>query len=216
MALKSMPNYKTPGPDHITTKRIKNRGTTVPKIIQRFFNRCLKEKKVPQDWNNTNTILIHKKGDRTDLKNYRPISLLSHLYKLFTKILTNRLKNKLEKTEGREQASFEKGYSTIDHIHTLNQILEKTKESNLLLCMAFIDDERAFDTLEKPAIIEALENQHIEKQYIDLVKHIYDNDRTSINFYSIETNIKINGGIREGDTMSSILFNSCLEDIFIR
>ena len=47
---------------------IKNGGTTVLKIIQKFFNRCLKEKKIPQNCNNANTILIHKTEDRTDLK----------------------------------------------------------------------------------------------------------------------------------------------------
>ena len=106
MSLKSMPNNKTPDPDHIITDMIKNAGTTVLKIIQKLFNSCLRKKKIPQDWNNANIILIHKKGDRTDLKNYRPISLLSYLYRLFTKILTNRLKNKLKKTGSREQADF--------------------------------------------------------------------------------------------------------------
>ena len=102
MALKSMLNNKTPGADHITTDMIKNGGTTVLKIIQKLVNRCLKEKKIPQDWNNANSILIHKTGDCTDLKTYRSMSLLSQLYKLFAKILINRLKNKLEKIEDRK------------------------------------------------------------------------------------------------------------------
>ena len=108
MALKSMPNNKTPGADHITPDMIKNGGTTVIEIIQKFFNRCLKEKKMPQDWNNANSILIHKEGDCNDLKTYRPMSPLSHLYIFFAKILINRIKNKLEKIEDREQAGLKK------------------------------------------------------------------------------------------------------------
>ena len=79
--------------------------------------------------------------------------------------------------------------------------------------MVFIDDEKAFATLEKPAIIEALENQRTEKEYIDFIKHIYDNAKTSISFHNIET---INKGIRQGDTMSPILCITCLEDMFRR
>ncbi|KAI8425286.1 hypothetical protein MSG28_007062 [Choristoneura fumiferana] len=47
-----------------------------------------------------------------------------------------------------EQPGFRKGYSTVDHIHALRQVKQKTEEYNLPLCLAFVDYEKAFDPIE--------------------------------------------------------------------
>jgi len=91
---------------------------------------CLNDTDVPKSWKNALRILIYKKGDVTDLKNYRPISL----YKLFTKILTKRINDQLDRKQDNDQAGFRSGRSTTNHIHTLNQLLEKTREFNLPQC----------------------------------------------------------------------------------
>ena len=67
---------------------------------------------IPVDWTNAESIILFKKGDITNIENYRPISLLSQMYKLFTRIIANRLTNKLDSYQSVEQAGFRKGYST--------------------------------------------------------------------------------------------------------
>ena len=57
-----------------------------------------------------------------DIKNYRPISLislLSHMYKLFTQMLQKRLEKVLDENQPGEQAGFRKGYSIVDHLQTI-------------------------------------------------------------------------------------------------
>ena len=70
------------------------------------------------------------------------------------------------------------------------------------------------------AIIEALENQQVERDYVDLMKriyiYIYDNTEASATLHHITTDIKINRGIRRSNTMSPVLFTTCLENIFRR
>ena len=70
---------------------------------------------------------IYKKGDMKDLKNYRPISLLPVLYKLFTKVLTSRNTATLDSNQPKEQAGFRSGYSTISYNHVNNEVVVTCK-----------------------------------------------------------------------------------------
>ena len=75
------------------------------------------------------------------------------MYKLFTKIITTRLEKKLDENQPREQAGFWSKYSTTDHIHAINQLKEKCREYNIPLCVAFVDYEKAFDSVQTQAIL---------------------------------------------------------------
>ena len=107
-------------------------------------------------------VIFLKKWNRKDTKNYRPICLLSNMYKLFTKIITTRLEKKLDEDQPREQTGFRSKYSTTDHIYAINQLKEKCREYNIPLCVAFVDYEKAFDSVQTHAIFTPLREQGIE------------------------------------------------------
>ncbi|KAG7307758.1 hypothetical protein JYU34_006348 [Plutella xylostella] len=124
IALEQLKNNKAPGEDGITTELLKAGGIAILEQLQRLFNSVLHNGITPEAWSESVVVLFFKKGDKTLLKNYRPISLLSHVYKLFSRVITNRLAQKLDEFQ------FRKGFSTIDHIHTVRQIIQKTEEYN--------------------------------------------------------------------------------------
>lgn len=74
-------------------------------------------------------VLLHKKGDYSKLENYRPISLLPQIYKLFTRIIATRVTAKLDFAQPLEQASFRKGFSTNDHLLVMKMLLEKSSNT---------------------------------------------------------------------------------------
>ncbi|KAE9418638.1 hypothetical protein Angca_008832, partial [Angiostrongylus cantonensis] len=102
------------------------------------------ECKVPTQWKASKTTLF-KKGDLHDIGNYRPICLLSVVYKLFTRVFLKRIDRTLDEGQPCEQAGFRKGFSTMDHIHTLTRLIEVSREYKRPLCLTFIDLEKAFD-----------------------------------------------------------------------
>ena len=213
-ALRDTKRGKASGSDNITIDQIKDAGEAALDKLAKLYTKCLENRKVPRAWKNANIILIHKKGDAKDLKNYRPISLLSVVYKLFTKIITNRIGKLLDSNQPREQAGFRSGYSTTDHMQTINQVIEKTVEFKKPLCMAFIDYEKAFDSVEISAVMRAIRKQGIDEAYVQTLEDIYNDGSATIKLHKESKKIPIKKGVRQGDTISPKLFTATLEDIF--
>ena len=151
-----MKRHKAQGMDGITSDIIKLGGPIVLTYLTNIFNNILRTKQTPDSWHEAKIVILFKKGDPKDIKNYRPISLLSHSYKMFTRPLQSRTERTLDENQPRELAGFRKGYSTTDHLQALNQTTETSNECNLPLCISFIGYEKAFDTVEHFAIFEAL------------------------------------------------------------
>ncbi|KAL0895220.1 hypothetical protein ABMA27_013658 [Loxostege sticticalis] len=164
-ALKQLQNGKAPGEDGITTELLKAGGTPMLKILKELFNSVISNGTTPKAWSESVAALFFKKGDKILLKNYRPIALLSHINKLFSRVLTNRLAARFDAFQPPEQAGFRKGFSTVDHIHTVRQIMQKSQEYNQLLCLAFVDYEKAFDSVETWAVLESLQRCQVDWRY---------------------------------------------------
>ena len=157
-------------------------------------------------------VISFKKGNRKEINNYRPICLLSNMYKLFTKIITTRLVKKLDENQPREQAGFRSKYSTTDHIHAIHQLKEKCREYNIPLCVAFVDYEKAFDSVQTQAILASLQEQGIEDVYIEILKDTQSS--VTVHLHKEIEKIRIKRGVRQGDTISPKLFTATLESIF--
>ncbi|CAH2092277.1 unnamed protein product [Euphydryas editha] len=214
-ALKQLKNNKAPGDDGITTELLKAGGKPVLVALQQLFDSVINTGSTPEAWSRSVVVLFFKKGDKTQLKNYRPIALLSHVYKLFSRVLTNRLTRRLDDFQPPEQAGFRKGYSTIDHIHTLRQVIQKTEEYNLPLCVAYVDYEKAFDSIETWAVLESLQRCQIDYRYIEALKCVYNAATMKVRIHDSSTNpIHVQRGVRQGDVISPKLFTAALEDVF--
>ncbi|MEG7522153.1 MAG: reverse transcriptase domain-containing protein, partial [Chromatiales bacterium] len=116
----------------------------------------------------------------------------------------------------REQAGFRSRYSTTDHIHVVNRLKEKCREYNIPLCLAFVDYEKSFDSVQTQAVLTSLQEQGIEDVYVELMKDIYTNSSTTVHLHIDSSKINIRRGVRQGDTISPKQFTATLESIFRR
>ena len=159
-------------------------------------------------------VIIFKKGNKKDLNNYRWLCLLSNIYKVLTKVLTKRREKTLNENQPREQAGFRSSYSMTDHIHIVNQLKEKCREYDIPLCIALVDYEKAFDSVQTQAVLTLLQEQGIEDVYIKLLKETYTNSSMTVYLHKESNKINIWRGVRQGDTKSPKLFTATLESIF--
>lgn len=210
-AIKSLKAEKCPGPDGITNESIKEGCHYLARPLACLFNSILESSTTPFQWSESYMILLYKKGDSKDIGNYRPISLLPSLYKLFSTIIEKRISKSIEVHQPIEQAGFRSGYSTIDHIHSIEQIIEKYNEYQRPLYVAFIDYQKAFDTILHSSIWTALSSQHVEQKYIEVIKYIYNNCSSRVKLESIGPPISIKRGVRQGDPLSPRIFIAVLE-----
>ena len=190
-----MKNGKEAGKDQVNIETLNAGNETIAKKLAKLYTKCIRERRIPITWKEANMVIFFKKGNRKDIKNYRPICLLSNMYKLFTKIITTRLEKKLDENQPREQAGFRSKYSTTDHIHAIKQHKEKCREYNIPLCVAFVDYEKAFDSVQTQAILTSLQEQGMEEVYIEIMKDIYTD--SSVTVYLHKESEKIKSGSRE-------------------
>ncbi|CAK1600454.1 unnamed protein product [Parnassius mnemosyne] len=215
MALQHLKNCKAPGEDGITAELLKAGGKPVLEVLQKLFNSVLHGGITPEAWSRSAVVLFFKKGDNALLKNCRPISLLSRVYVLFSRVITNRLARRLDDFQPPEQAGFRKGFSTIDHIHTLRQIVQKSEEYNLPLCLAYVDYAKAFDSVEIWAVLQSLQRCQVDCRYIEVLKCLYSRATMAIRVQNQSTKpIQLQRGVRQGDVISPKLFTAALEDVF--
>ncbi|KAK6740639.1 hypothetical protein RB195_008854 [Necator americanus] len=211
-AIMSVRNRTAAGPDRIKPEHLKNLPPVLINTLARIFTRYLSECKVPKQWKTSKTVLLYKKGDPHDIGNYRPICLLSVIYKLFTRVILNRIEKVLDEGQPCEQAGFRKGFSTIDHIHTVSRLIEVSREYKMPLCLTFIDLKKAFDSVETEAVVEALDNQGVPTQYIKVLRELYSNFTTGISPFYKNIIIDVKRGVRQGDTISPKIFTATLEN----
>ncbi|GBP75022.1 LINE-1 reverse transcriptase homolog [Eumeta japonica] len=131
-ALETQRDDKAPGPDGISNEVLKRAKHVITPILKDIFNDIIDSETIPQQWTKSNIIFLYKKGDQYDIGNYRPISLMSNIYKIFAKIILKRMERKLDEQQPIEQAGFRRDYSVLDHIHSVRQIIEKYREYQLV------------------------------------------------------------------------------------
>jgi Reverse transcriptase (RNA-dependent DNA polymerase) len=125
--------------------------------MYRIFNAAWKQGRIPEDWGKTIIcLLFERKGDKADCGNYRDISLLPHITKIYERKLERRLRSHVEEKLGEWQHGFRPNTSTSDLIFSMKMILEKTWEFNDKTYLAFLDLETAFDRVLRQILWQAM------------------------------------------------------------
>lgn len=210
--IKGLKTNKAAGPDGVVNELIRNGGDQLQKRIHNLIVKIWKEEKMPTDWKEGLLLPIHKKGDPTKCENYRGIMLLNTAYKILTAIIRKRLEKYTEEILGDYQQGFRPGRSTMDAVHTITQVIEKAYEHNIELHILFIDFKQAFDSINRCKLLEEMENMNVPPKLIRLAKMTMDGSiARALTREGTTEEINIQRGVRQGDALSTTLFNIALD-----
>ncbi|XP_055379626.1 uncharacterized protein LOC129610878 [Condylostylus longicornis] len=166
---------------------------------------------IPSEWNIGIILPIHKKGAKTDCSNYRGITLLNTAYKILAKVIAEKLTIYAEQIIPDYQCGFRPNKSTIDQIFSIRQTMEKCAEFNMDLHMLFIDFKQAFDSVKRGIIENIFDELRIPKKLTNLIMMTLHNTKAKVLVQKSCTNIfDITSGVKQGDEISTIIFNLTL------
>ena len=158
---------------------------------------------------------IFKKGDNKNPNNYRGITILSCLGKLFTRLMNNRL-SKWAESESRitnSQYGFRKGKSTTDCVFILKGLIDMILSQGNKLYAAFVDYEKAYDYLDRSAVFYKLTKNGVSSKFVNIFKSLYSKIKLNLRGYKSEEYFTSNCGLLQGESTSPLLFSFFVNDL---
>lgn len=215
-AAKSLKRNKAVGSDFIMNEYLIDSIDIIGSHLCDIFNAILNSGFFPEKWMEGVIVPLHKKGDKNDVNNYRGITLVSCLSKLFTTILNDRITTFCDKNNviSDAQFGFRKGRSTIDALYILSSIVQNYIFQKKRLYCVFIDLSKCFDTIYRNALWMKLFKSGIQGKILRIIKDMYQKVKScvrSCNTYSDYFEYAV--GLRQGEIMSPMLFSLFVEDL---
>lgn len=208
---------KACGTDKIINEFIVYTYPKLCKVYVKLFNLVLTSGKIPKDWVVGIIVPIYKnKGSIYNADNYRGITLLSCVGKLFTHVVNDRIKTLLDDNNslGEEQAGFRQGYSTVDHIFALNFIVNLYLYKGRRLFCTFVDYRKAFDSVDRIILWRKLLSHNIDGLVLRIIKNMYESAKSCVRAGNQTSSLfSSQVGIRQGENLSPLLFALFLNDL---
>ena len=162
-------------------------------------------------WRKNTINVLHKGGATHDAANYRPICILEIAYKVLARIIYSRIIKKIDEAQSVDQAGFMKFFSTDDHLLSATIFIERAWKNNRPLWICAVDFKKAFDSVIFDSIWTALRESKVEEGYIHLFENLYIDQKGTVKFGVQSDEFNIERGTKQGDPVSTALFNAVLE-----
>lgn len=205
-----------PGKDNIQAKILKNLPPDIHQIIRDRLDACIKHNTIPTVWKQGIIIPIHKNGtDDTQIKNYRPITLLSVFSKLLEQIIKNRLAKLTKKHIPHYQFGFKPKHSTIHPLFILTNNIQTTHLQNGNTATLLMDINKAFDTVWHAGLLYKLFMLGIPKYLIFTIKNLLSDRQLEIRINDTHsTPFTPKQGLPQGSPLSPLLYNIYCHDMY--
>ena len=204
----SLATGKAPGSNSIPPDLIKHCKTTLLHPLHEVLYQCWREGAVLQDMRDAKIITLYKnKGERSNCNNYRGISLLSIIGKVYAWVLLICLQRLAEHVYPESQCGFQAERSTVDMVFSLHQLQEKCREQWMPLYIAFIDLTKAFDLVSRDGLFKALRKIGCPPRLHSLIESFHSNMKGTVQFNgNLSEPFDMCSGVKQGCVLTPTLF----------
>ena len=206
-ALKGMKLNKSPGNDGLTVEFYIHFWDILRPLFIKVVNACYEDKELTRTMKRGVISLFYKKkGDKRDIKNFRPISLLNVDSKLISRTLAGRLKYVLSSIISPEQSCCIPGRDISDNILSIKDVIDISTDLDDAYLIS-IDQEKAFDRVSHSFLFKILEKLNFGNVFISWIKLLYNGLRSCVKVNGhLTPYFDIERSVRQGDPLSSMLY----------
>ena len=211
-ALKSFENNKTPGCDGLTKEFYMTFWHDLAPVLLETLNYCTQRQLMTNSQRRGVITLIHKDKDRTNIANYRPISLLNIDYKLLSKVLATRIKGVINKIVHSDQTGFLEDRFIGEGIRKVQDIIQQIERNEEEGYVLQLDFQKAFDSIEWDFMFDTLKQFNFGKNITDMIALCYTKIESCVLNSGYTTSwFCLQKGVRQGCPLSAYLFLLCIE-----
>ncbi|KAI5732047.1 hypothetical protein M8J77_020382 [Diaphorina citri] len=213
-AMLSMKSNKAAGIDDLRTEQIKHFGKRTKQWLLDMMNACVQQLHIPKMWRKSRVVALLKPGkEPDDPKNFRPVSLLCHTFKLLERLILNRIAPSLERKFIPEQAGFRPGKSCCGQVVNLTQHIEDGFEHGMITGVAFIDLTAAYDTVNHKKLLNKIYSTTKDYHLTMVIKTFLQNRRFYVTLQNKQSRWRNQkNGLSQGSVLAPVLYNVYTND----
>ncbi|KAJ1125470.1 hypothetical protein NDU88_003902 [Pleurodeles waltl] len=213
LAVKSFKSGKTPGSDGLPIEFYTSLWDLVGPDLLELYEEMEQEGVMPHTLREGMIALLYKhKGERCDLKNWRPICLLNVDYKILAKTMVNRLKGAMGEVVHPDQTCGVPGRRVADSLALIRDTIQYITDQNIRAALVCLDQEKAFDRVSHEFMERVLQVFGLGERFCNYVRIMYTDIFSSVMVNGWKTDpFPIRSGVRQGCPLSPSLFVLVIE-----